>query len=53
MTRVEGLEQIVNGRAIQRNVRIASRPDRVGVVVAAAGGQWSQAEVLLNEFGER
>src|ERR1017187_3194653 len=52
-TEVESVEQVVNRRTIQRDVGIAGRGHRVGVIVAAAAGQRSQAEVPLNEFGER
>ena len=37
VTKVEGIEQVVDGRTVQRDIGIAGRSYRVGVVIAAAG----------------
>jgi hypothetical protein len=47
---VECVKQIVDGRTVQRNVRIAGCRDRVRVVVTTARGQWSEVPVPLNEL---
>src|SRR5271169_6230554 len=50
---VEGVEQVVECRAVGRHVRVALGCLGIGIVVAAAGGQRSQTPVPFDELGQR
>src|ERR1035438_1984536 len=50
---VEGVEQIVKGRAVGRHVRVVLGRLRVGVIVATAGCQRREAPVAFDELGQR
>ncbi len=53
MIEIEEIEQVADGRAVHRHVRIAGLGDRVREVVAAAIGDRRQVPVPLDEFDDR
>src|SRR5215471_8425971 len=51
--KMEHVEQVADGRAVQRYVRIVFRGNRIRQIVAAAAGQRFQVPIALDELHDR